>query len=166
VQTLRFESYRDLVRLMSRGLTEQQGLKVVDQESLDRRAAQHAALQAATDAVYFNPKPGAAGVGSNAPVGLAGSGLSAGTGMYSAMGFAYDAGGPGAAPGPSTGGAAGAGAASDSSDSDDDEDDDDDSEIGSEDEKVEAAGQCVCLTGCDTLHFQVHLDCYAGSCID
>eukprot|EP00775_Hariotina_reticulata_P011676 gene11676-11819_t len=138
-ETLRFESYRDLVRLMARGLTEQQGLKVVEQESLDRRAAQHAALQAATDAVYFNPKPGAAAGGSNAPVGLAGSGLSAGTGMYSAMGFAYDAGSTGAAAGPAAGGVAGAGAATDSSDSDDD-DDDDDSEVGSEDERAGAAG--------------------------
>lgn len=117
LQTLRFESYRDLVRLVARGITESQGLTLVEQERLDRRAAEHAALQAATDAVYNNPKPGAAAAGGPGTPGQ--GGISAGTGMYSAMGFSYDT----AAAGPA-GATAAAGGSSDS-DSDDSEDDDD-----------------------------------------
>eukprot|EP00879_Flechtneria_rotunda_P005015 GHRR01005291.1.p1 GENE.GHRR01005291.1~~GHRR01005291.1.p1 ORF type:complete len:648 (+),score=222.28 GHRR01005291.1:283-2226(+) len=86
-EILRFERYRDLVRLVARGFTETQGLALTEQESLDRRAAQHAALQAATDQVYFNPKPGSStgGPGTSGP-----GGLPAGTGMYSSVGFSYD----------------------------------------------------------------------------
>lgn len=110
MQTLRFESYRDLVRLVSRGVTEAQGLTLVEQESLNRRAAEHAAVQAANDAVYNNPRPGGAAAGGP---GTLGSGVPAGTGMYSAMGFSYDT----AAAGPAGAGAA----AADSSDSDSDD---------------------------------------------
>lgn len=121
LQTLRFESYRDLVRLMARGLSEAQGLQLVEQERLERRAQQHAALQAATDLVYNNPKPGgaaASGPGTSGP-----GGLPTGSGVYSAMGFSYDAGGAAGA------GAAGAGAADSSSDdSDSDSDTDSDEE--------------------------------------
>lgn len=123
-QTLRFESYRDLVRLMTRGYTEAQGLQLVEEESLERRAAQHAALQAATDAVYNNPRPGGAaatGPGTSGP-----GGLPSGSGVYSAMGFSYD----GAA-------AAGTGAGGVESSSDD-SDDSDDSD--SEDDEAAAAG--------------------------
>lgn len=126
MQTLRFESYRDLVRLAARGVSEAQGLAAVDAESLDRRAAQHAALQAATDAVYFNPKPG--GAAASGPGSAAHGAAPAGTGVYSAIGFSYDssAGGPaGAAAGPS---AAGAGESSDSSSEDDSDEDLDDDE--------------------------------------
>lgn len=103
MQTLRFESYRDLVRLVARGLTEAQGLQFTEQESLERRAAQHAAMQAATDAVYNNPKPGG---GPPPPSGPAG--LPSGSGQYSAIGFSYDAG--------ATAGFAGAAGAESSSD--------------------------------------------------
>ncbi|KAF6258918.1 alternative splicing regulator-domain-containing protein [Scenedesmus sp. NREL 46B-D3] len=122
-QTLRFESYRDLVRLAARGLSEAQGLATVDAESLDRRAAQHAALQAATDAVYFNPKPGAAGGPGTAAHGA----TPAGSGVYSAMGFSYDAsaGGPARAAGAAATPAAAAAAAVSSDSSSDDESDDD-----------------------------------------
>jgi arginine/serine-rich splicing factor 16 len=129
VQTLRFESYRDLVRLAARGFNEAQGLATVDSESLDRRAAQHAAMQAATDAVYFNPKPGAAGGLGTAGTAAHGA-APAGTGMYSAMGFSYDssAGGPaGTAANPAA--AAAADASDSSSDDDSDEDSDDDDEL-------------------------------------
>jgi arginine/serine-rich splicing factor 16 len=139
VQTLRFESYRDLVRLAARGFSEAQGLATVDSESLDRRAAQHAAMQAATDAVYFNPKPGAAGGPGTAAHGAA----PAGTGMYSAMGFSYDS---------STGGPAGAAAANpaaaaavDASDSSSDDDSDYDSE--DDDESALAASGAGGLAG-------------------
>lgn len=122
-QTLRFESYRDLVRLMARGLSEAQGLQLVDQESLERRAQQHAALQAAQDAVYHNPKPGGAAAATTGPGTSGPGGLPSGSGVYSAMGFSYDAGG--------TGGGAGAAAgdggvisSDDSSDSDSDSDSD------------------------------------------
>jgi arginine/serine-rich splicing factor 16 len=128
VQTLRFESYRDLVRLAARGFNEAQGLATVDSESLDRRAAQHAAMQAATDAVYFNPKPGAAGGPGTAAHGAA----PAGTGMYSAMGFSYDssAGGPaGAAANPAAAAAADASDSSSDDDSDEDSEDDDESAL-------------------------------------
>lgn len=126
MQTLRFESYRDLVRLAARGVSEAQGLAAVDAESLDRRAAQHAALQAATDAVYFNPKPG--GAAASGPGSAAHGAAPAGTGVYSAMGFSYDssAGGPaGAAALPA---AAAAGESSDSSSEDDSDEDSDDDE--------------------------------------
>jgi arginine/serine-rich splicing factor 16 len=134
VQTLRFESYRDLVRLAARGFNEAQGLATVDSESLDRRAAQHAAMQAATDAVYFNPKPGAGGGPGTAGTAAHGA-APAGTGMYSAMGFSYDssAGGPaGAAANPA------AAAAADASDSSSDEDSDEDSE--DDDDELALAG--------------------------
>lgn len=99
---------------MARGLSEAQGLKLVEQESLERRAQQHAAMQAATDAVYNNPKPGgaaASGPGTSGP-----GGLPTGSGVYSAIGFSYDAGAgaPGAA--------VGADSSSDDSDSDSDSD--------------------------------------------
>lgn len=116
LQILRFESYRDLVRLMSRGLTEAQGLKAVEQEVLDRRAAEHAAMQAATDAVYYNKPGGSSAGGPGTSDHLA---AAAGTGMYSAMGFSYDSGTAGNAAG-------GAAAESDSSDDSSDEDSDDD----------------------------------------
>ena len=117
-QTLRFESYRDLVRLMARGLSEPQGLRLVEEESLERRAAQHAALQAATDAVYNNPRPGgapAAGPGVTGP-----GGLPSGSGVYSSIGFSYDTG--------AAGGAGPVGMESSSSDSDSDDSDDSGSE--------------------------------------
>lgn len=118
MQTLRFESYRDLVRLVSRGIKESQGLTLVEQERLNRRAAEHAALQAATEAVYNNPKPGSAGgPGTTGP-----AGIPAGTGMYSAMGFSYD----NAAAGPAGGPAAPAVVESESDSDEDSEDDDDD----------------------------------------
>jgi len=122
-QTLRFESYRDLVRLMTRGYTEAQGLQLVAEESLERRAAQHAALQAATDAVYNNPRPGgaaASGPGTSGP-----GGLPSGSGVYSAMGFSYD--------GSAAAGAGAGGVESSSDDSDSDESD-------SEDDEAAAAG--------------------------
>lgn len=103
---------------MARGLSEQQGLKLVQEESLERRAAQHAALQAATDAVYNNPRPGgapASGPGTAGP-----AGLPTGSGVYSAMGFSYDTGGAGAG--------AGAAAGIESSSSDDSSNDSDDSD--------------------------------------
>lgn len=125
-ETLRFESYRDLVRLMARGLSEAQGLQVVEQESLERRAQQHAALQAAQDAVYHNPKPGGVAAVTTGPGTSGPGGLPTGSGVYSAIGFSYDA-GAGA-----VGGAAGAAAilSSDDSSSDSDSDSDTDSEDG------------------------------------
>jgi arginine/serine-rich splicing factor 16 len=118
-QTLRFESYRDLVRLMARGLSEAQGLQLVEQESLERRAQQHAAMQAATDAVYNNPKPGSAAA--SGPGTLGPGGLPTGSGVYSTIGFSYDTGTGGPGPGAATG----ADSSSDDSDSDSDSDSDD-----------------------------------------
>lgn len=103
---------------MARGLSEAQGLQLTDQENLERRAAQHAALQAATDAVYNNPKPGG---GPPAPSGP--GGLPAGSGMYSNMGFSYDTGA--AAGGPAAGVAGAESSSSDDSSSDDDSDSED-----------------------------------------
>lgn len=106
-----------MVRLMARGLSEAECLRLVEQESLERRAAQHAALQAATDAVYNNPKPGGAaatGPGTSGP-----GGLPTGSGVYSAIGFSYD-------PGSNT--AAAAAAVGLESSSDDSSSDDSDSE--------------------------------------
>jgi arginine/serine-rich splicing factor 16 len=112
---------------MARGLSEAQGLQVVEQESLERRAQQHAALQAAQDAVYHNPKPGGvAAVNTTGPGTSGPGGLPTGSGVYSAIGFSYDA-GAGAVGGAA---AVGAGAISSDSSSDSDSDSDTDSEDG------------------------------------
>lgn len=109
------------MRLMARGLSEAQGLQLVDQESLERRAQQHAALQAAQDAVYHNPKPGSVAAATTGPGTSGPGGLPSGSGVYSAMGFSYDAGGAGGGAGAATAGG-GVISSDDSSDSDSDSD--------------------------------------------
>jgi arginine/serine-rich splicing factor 16 len=91
---LRFEAYRDLVRLLVKGLPDARGLDLVEQEVLARRAQQHAAQQAA-DEMALGQRPGGSGAGaggaaaSSMPLPMAAYG--AGTGAYSAVGFSYGA---------------------------------------------------------------------------
>jgi arginine/serine-rich splicing factor 16 len=92
---LRFEAYRDLVRLLVKGVPDAAGLNLVEQEVLARRAQQHAAQQAA-DEMALGQRPGGGGGGagggaaaSSAPLPMAAYG--AGTGAYSAVGFSYGA---------------------------------------------------------------------------
>ena len=121
---LHFEAFRDLIRLVAKGTSEARGLALVEAESLEKRAAQHAAMQAAADAAFGerNRGPGAAAApGANLP-------LAPGTGMYSAVGLTYGAGeAQGGAGGSGTGGDAFGGFSS-SSDSDSDESDTDSEE--------------------------------------
>jgi hypothetical protein len=83
-QALAFEAFRDVVRFAARGLRDAEGIRLANDEHVERRAHLQAALQAVNQAA-FGVKP---------PVGGGGpSGAPAGMGQYSAVGFSY--GGPG-----------------------------------------------------------------------
>ncbi|PRW45018.1 CLK4-associating serine arginine rich isoform X2 [Chlorella sorokiniana] len=85
-EQLRFEAYRDLVRLKCLGLSERQGIAHAEQENVAIRAASRAAAVAALEAAK-GPKP----LPSQSAL-FAGSGASAtpaGTGQFAAVGFSY-----------------------------------------------------------------------------
>jgi hypothetical protein len=118
-QALAFEAFRDVVRFAARGLRDADGIRLANDEHIERRAHLQAALQAVNQAA-FGIKPG----GTDARGGGAGaSGPPAGSGMYGAVGFSYGSGGGGA-------GAGGAAAAAESSSDDDSDEDSDDDEDG------------------------------------
>ncbi len=98
-----FESYRDLVRLMGKGLTEEQGLREAHDENLAVRAQRRGAASAAFRVQSHQSQPGDVS-------------LAAGTGMYSAVGFSYGNSAPGGGEQPDP--------SSSSSSSSDDSDDD------------------------------------------
>ncbi|EFJ50870.1 hypothetical protein VOLCADRAFT_103657 [Volvox carteri f. nagariensis] len=117
-QSLRFESFRDAVRLVGKGLTEPEGLAFARQENIEIRAAMRAAATAAAAA--------AAGQRHPPPLGIAMP--ATGTGVFAAVGFNY---------GGNAGGSGSAAGAGDSSSCSSDSDDDDDSD----DEDVEGASE-------------------------
>ncbi|GFR43558.1 hypothetical protein Agub_g4651 [Astrephomene gubernaculifera] len=98
-QSLRFESFRDVVRLTAKGLGEEEGLAFARQENIEIRAAMRAAATAAAVAAAGQRNPQSLSMAATA---------GAGTGMFSAVGFNYGGGQAGA------GGAAGDSSSSDS----------------------------------------------------
>lgn len=78
-EQLRFEAYRDLIRLKCLGLSDRQGIKHAEQENVAIRAAARQAAVAALEATQA-PKPLPS---QNAAF------ASAGTGQYAAVGFSY-----------------------------------------------------------------------------
>ncbi|KAL4449357.1 hypothetical protein ABPG77_007001 [Micractinium sp. CCAP 211/92] len=79
-EQLRFEAYRDLIRLKCLGLSDRQGIKHAEQENVAIRAAARQAAVAALEATQ-GPKP--------LPPQNAAFASSAGTGQYAAVGFSY-----------------------------------------------------------------------------
>ncbi|KAG2445716.1 hypothetical protein HXX76_000322 [Chlamydomonas incerta] len=101
--SLRFESFRDVVRLSAKGLSEEKGIEFAHQENIEIRAARRAAAaaQAAATSGHRNPQP--------LPMSMPSL---AGTGAFAAVGFNYGGSSEAA-------GAAGGGEGDDSSSSSD-----------------------------------------------
>lgn len=78
-QLLAFQRYRDLIRLLGRGLTDEQGLEAAAAENIELRAAARAAAAAHVTTLYGLGRP-AGGTSVAAP---------AGHGVYSTVGFSY-----------------------------------------------------------------------------
>lgn len=105
-QRLSFEAYRDLIRLLARGASEEQGLAAATADLIALRASREA-LQAAADKELADAKRRAGAAAAAAPRVNLGVGTSANTmplgrggsapGIYSAMGFSYGSNDPVAA---------------------------------------------------------------------
>ncbi|GIL46948.1 hypothetical protein Vafri_3819 [Volvox africanus] len=129
-QSLRFESFRDVVRLATKGLSEPEGLAFARQENIEIRAAMRAAATAAA----------AAAAGQRNPPPLSMAMPMAGTGAFSAVGFNYG----GAAAG--GGGSSDSSSDDDSSDSESDGDEDEDAGQEAEDDRIDDIAEQYGLT--------------------